>query len=273
MASIQRLTSPLTGRVAYRVQIRLKGHPAQSETFRNRRDAARWASSIESAILEGRHFPHTRSKRISFASLAQRYRENILADAPRSRKVKTECHIAWWVEHLGSLNLAGITPDCIAEARDALALQPFSRGRMRKDRDGREIGPPTYKRSGATVNRYLATLSHILATAAMQWRLIDKNPVRDVTKKKEARGRIRFLRDDERDALLAACAESAWPPLYILVLLAISTGARRGELIRLRWVDVTIDEPSPRAIIQQTKNGDPRRLPRSEERRVGKECA
>ena len=181
VASIQRLTSPLTGRVAYRVQIRLKGHPAQSETFRNRRDAARWASSIESAILEGRHFPHTRSKRVSFASLAQRYRENILADAPRSRKVKTECHIAWWVEHLGSLNLAGITPDCIAEARDALALQPFSRGKMRKDRDGREIGPPTYRRSGATVNRYLATLSHILATAAMQWRLIDKNPVRDVS--------------------------------------------------------------------------------------------
>ena len=261
MASIQRLTSPRTGRVAYRVQIRLKGHPAQSETFRTRKDAERWAGSIESAILEGRHFPQTRSRRISFASLAQRYRDNILADAPRSRKVNTERHIAWWVDRLGSLNLAALTPDCIAEARDALALQPFSRGTIHKDRNGREMVPPTYKRSGATVNRYLATLSHILATAVMQWRLIDKNPVGDVSKKKEARGRIRFLRDDERDALLAACARSVWQPLHALVLLAISTGARRGELIRLRWIDVTIDEPSPRAIIQHTKNGDPRRLP------------
>ena len=253
--------SPLTGRVAYRVQIRLKGHPAQSGTFRNRKDAVRWASSIESAILEGRHFPHTRSRRINFASLAQRYRENILADAPLSRKVNAERHIDWWVDHLGNLSLAAVTPDCIAQARDALALQPFSRGRIRKAGDGREMSPPTYKRSGATVNRYLATLSHIFATAVMQWRLIDKNPVHDVSKKKEARGRIRFLRDHERDALLAACAKSSWQPLRALVLLAISTGARRGELIRLRWVDVTIDEPSPRAIIHHTKNGDPRRLP------------
>jgi hypothetical protein len=155
LASIQRLTSPLTGRVAYRVQIRLKGHPAQSGTFRNRKQAERWASSIESAILEGRHFPHTRSQRVSFASLAQRYREYVLADGPLSRKVNTERHLAWWVEHFGSLALAAITPDRIAEARDALAMQPFVRGRVRKAGDGREILPPAYKRSGATVNRYL----------------------------------------------------------------------------------------------------------------------
>ena len=174
MASIQRLTSPLTGRVAYRVQIRLKDHPAQSGTFRHRKDAERWASSIESAILEGRHFPHTRSRRISFASLAQRYRENVLADGPPSRKVNSERHIAWWVRHFGCRTLAAITPDRIAEARDALAVQPFVRGRIRHTEDGRETLPPAYKRSGATVNRYLATLSHIFAIAVMQWRLIDK---------------------------------------------------------------------------------------------------
>jgi integrase len=261
LASIQRLASPLSGRVAFRVQIRLKGHPAQSATFRKRKDAERWASSIESAIREGRHFPHTRSQRISFVSLVQRYRESVLGDGPLSRRVNTGRHIAWWVDHFGSLALAAITPDRIAEARDALAMQTFVRGRIRKDEDGRDILPPTYKRSGATVNRYLATLSHIFATAVMQWRLIDKNPVHDVSKKKEARGRIRFLNDEERDALLAACAKSAWRPLHALVLLAISTGARRGELIRLRWTDVTIDGPAPRAIIQHTKNGDPRRLP------------
>jgi integrase len=46
-----------------------------------------------------------------------------------------------------------------------------------------------------------------------------------------------------------------------LVLLAISTGARRGGLIRLKWTDVTLDTPAPQAIIPDTKNGDPRRLP------------
>ena len=137
-------------------------------------------------------------------------------------------------------------------------MQPFTRC---KAKDGREISPTARRRSGATVNRYLATLSHLFTTALMEWRLIDRNPVRDVVKKKEARGRIRFLRDDERAALLNACVKSAWPGLYALVLLAISTGARRGELMRLQWMDVTIDGPAPQAIIEDTKNGDPRRIP------------
>ena len=261
MASIQRLTSPLTGRISYRVQIRLKGHPSQSETFRNRRDAERWASSIESAILEGRHFPHSRGQRITFQALAHRYRDSILADASHSRRANTERHIAWWVARFGELTLAEITPDRIAEARDALAAQPFTRRKIQSTNERRTISPPANKRSGATVNRYLATLSHIFATALMEWRLLDRNPVRDFGKKKEARGRIRFLRDEEREALLAACAKSGWPPLQALVLLAISTGARRGELLRLQWTDVCIDAHSAEAIIQDTKNGDPRRLP------------
>jgi integrase len=261
MASIQRLTSPLTGRISYRVQVRLKGHPSQSETFRNRKDAERWAASVESAILEGRHFPQSRGQRIPFLSLTRRYRESILADASHSRVANAERHIAWWVVRFGGLTVAEITPDRVAEARDALAMHPFTRAKIQRTRDGLPVSPRAYKRSGATVNRYLATLSHIFATALMDWRLIDKNPVRDVGKKKEARGRIRFLGDEERDALLAACAESAWPALQALVLLAISTGARRGELIRLQWTDLSIDAPSPQAIIQDTKNGDPRRLP------------
>jgi integrase len=43
------------------------------------------------------------------------------------------------------------------------------------------------------------------------------------------------------------------------VLLAISTGARRGELVRLKWTDV--DLKNARAIVHDTKNGDPRVLP------------
>jgi integrase len=43
------------------------------------------------------------------------------------------------------------------------------------------------------------------------------------------------------------------------VLLAISTGARRGELIRLKWADV--DLKAQRAIVNETKNGERRTLP------------
>lgn len=252
MASIQRLTSPLTGRISYRAQVRLRGHPSRSETFRNRKDAERWAASIESAILEGRHCPHARAQRTRFDSLAQRYCDTVLADGSVSRRSTAERHIAWWLKRLGTLTLAEITPDRIAEARDVLASQPCTRGSKHLR---------TYRRSGATVNRYLATLSHILATAVTEWRLLDRNPVRDISKKKESRGRIRFLGDEERMRLLEACANSGWPALEALVLLAITTGARRGELIRLQWTDVTVDAPTPQAIVERTKNGDPRRLP------------
>jgi integrase len=260
MASIQRLSSPLTGRISYRVQVRLRGHPSQSGTFSNRRDAARWASSLESGIREGRYFPHAMARKTTFAALAERYASSVLADARPKRSANAQRHIAWWLSSLGTLSLAEITPDHIAQARDALASQTYVRGKARLA-EGAPTVPAAYTRSGATVNRYLSTVSHMFTTAMREWRLIDRNPVADVRKKKESRGRARFLRDEERDALLAACAESAWPALHLLVLLAISTGARRGELIHLQWTDICFDPPSPGALVQRTKNGDSRRLP------------
>jgi len=40
MASIQRIKSELTGGISYRVQVRVKGRPALSETFPNLKEAA-----------------------------------------------------------------------------------------------------------------------------------------------------------------------------------------------------------------------------------------
>jgi len=91
------------------------------------------------------------------------------------------------------------------------------------------------------------------------WQLLESNPVHMISKRKEARGRVRFLSDAERDALLSACEKSKWSALYALVLLAISTGARGGELVNLKWKDV--DLKAERAVIPKTKNGDPRTLP------------
>ena len=136
--------------------------------------------------------------------------------------------------------------------------------------DGLVVGPTTscgfaenvraeYQRSGATINRYLATLSHMLNVAKKEWRLIERNPVSDIAKKKEGRGRTRFLSDAERTKLLAVCESSAWPQLHTLVVLAITTGARRGELITLKWD--AIDLKAGKAIVTETKNGEPRTLP------------
>ena len=84
------------------------------------------------------------------------------------------------------------------------------------------------------------------------------NPVRQLKKLKEPDGRIRWLSEDEKKALLKACKASKWDRLYLLVTMAITTGARQGELLRLRWAD--LDFSARRAYVYKTKNGEPRVL-------------
>lgn len=259
MASIQRITSPLTGEISYRAQVRVKGRASESRTFTNQKDARAWAAALETAISDNRNFPGRRAQRTGFAELIQRYRDTVMNDLRSSNKRTREQHLDWWDEYFAGRTLVEVTPDKIAEGRDALMAQTFTRGKGHKDKNGNVVPPKEYKRSGATVNRYLATLSHVFTLAHKEWRLVQSNPLREITKKKEARGRVRFLTDAERDALLEACMKSDWPALHALVLLAISTGARRGELINLKWAEV--DLKAARATVHETKNGDPRVLP------------
>ena len=74
----------------------------------------------------------------------------------------------------------------------------------------------------------------------------------------EKNARVRFLTDDERARLLDACRQSKTPRLYLFVLMALTSGARRGELEGLHWRDVDLDRGE--AHVGRTKNGDPRLL-------------
>lgn len=260
MASIQRVVSPLTREVSYRAQVRVRGRASQSATFPNKKEAERWAQSVEAAIRENRFHPHLRGGRTTFASLVEKYEasaafKSIKASGQKSRKA----HLRFFLDEWAGLTLAEIQPDRIAEARDKLAAGTFTRAKPKKDDEGNVIQPKAYKRTSGAVNRYLATLSHLFTFAVKELRLVDRNPVRDITKPKEARGRVRFLSDEERERLLKACEASDWQPLRSLVLLAISTGARRGELVSLKWEDV--DLKAGTAVVHETKNGEPRVLP------------
>ena len=88
---------------------------------------------------------------------------------------------------------------------------------------------------------------------------IDDSPMRKVTKPKEPRGRVRYLTDDERKRLLKACAESNHKYLYAVVVLALATGMRQGEILAMRWEDVNFE--NGHIILHETKNGERRRVP------------
>jgi hypothetical protein len=260
MAAIQRIVSPLTKDVSYRAQVRVKGRSSESATFPNRKEAEAWAAAIETAIREGRHFPHAAAKRTSFDALAKDYAETVLVEFDEVQRAARTLQLNWWSKQFAGKSVAEITANAVSKAREVCAAETFTRGKPRKDKKTGEIIPPKeYRRSGTTVNRYIGTLSHLFSFAVKERRLIDRNPVGDIRRKKEPRGRTRFLSDEERAALLHACANSEWVPLHALVLLAITTGACRGELVSLKWADV--DLKAGRANIHDTKNGEQRTLP------------
>jgi integrase len=91
-----------------------------------------------------------------------------------------------------------------------------------------------------------------------EWGWTSSNPVNNVHKPRLRNERIRFLMDEERSRLLECCRTSENPNLYPVVLIALSTGARYGEIINLRWTDIDFDRAQ--AMLMETKNGDRRRL-------------
>jgi len=93
----------------------------------------------------------------------------------------------------------------------------------------------------ATVNRELTILKHMLKMA-VKWELSSTNPAASVAPFPVQEGRLRYLAEDEIPSLLDACKEQITSPwLYPLVVLALNTGARQGELLELRYEDMDLE--------------------------------
>ncbi len=241
MANIQKRTAK-DGKTSYRALVRIKGFPLQSATFERKTDASKWASSTESAIRENRHFKTSEAKRHTLAEMLDRYARDVLSKTPK-KEIDQLHQLNWWKAEIGSYALSDVTPSLIAQYRDKLAG-----------------GLTHYKtpRTPATVNRYMAALSVAFTTAMKEWGWVDDTPMRKVTKGKEARGRVRFLSDDERIRVLKTCKESNNSYLYPVVVLALSTGMRQGEIMGLTWDVVDLNQGY--AILHETKNGERRRV-------------
>lgn len=109
----------------------------------------------------------------------------------------------------------------------------------------------------STINRKKAVLSSVYKFALSRG-YVDENIVRSVVVDDDTKRRDRVLSDDERQRLVKACQASHWDKLYLLVLMAMVTGARKGELMNLRWCDVNIKDST--GYLGDTKNGSSREL-------------
>ncbi len=245
MAYIQKRKAA-DGAVSYRVQIRLRGYPLETATFDRMTDAREWGAKTESDMKAGRYFGE--AKRHTFQELKDSY--------TKWKPGKIKCFderkpvLTRWIELLGDCQLDAITPAKIAACRDALAKETVQRG-----------AKPGKLKSGGTVNRMVAYLSDVLSYAVKELQWIERNPCERISKFKEAVGRVRFLSDEEREALLTACQNSNNPDLYPAVVLSLTTGARQAEIMNLTWQQIDFDNRLITLHNGETKNNEPRVLP------------
>lgn len=92
--------------------------------------------------------------------------------------------------------------------------------------------------AASTIGKHMTCLSAALNKAA-DLELIRRNPCRAVVRPRIEREELTVLESDEVQRLLRECREE---PFYMPVLLAITTGMRRGEIIALRWQDVDLEQ-------------------------------
>ena len=127
--------------------------------------------------------------------------------------------------NLGHLRLGELRPAHI-QALYGLAL-----------RDGGRVDG----KSGGLSPRTVLHIHRVLRQAlswAVKWQLVTRNPADAVSPPRPNRPEMRTLNVEETERLLISAEGS---PSYALVYLALTTGARKGELLALRWQDVDLD--------------------------------
>ncbi len=223
--------------VSWKAIIKRRGRVLKTKTFKTKTAAREWAKRIESnaELAEALDDP---GREVAFSKLAELYlvRWN-------GRDHHRVFQVDWWARRLGDRRLSDVDPRSVRSA-----LGEYAGGGDRE---------PPRARAPASVNRLRAALSSLF-TFAIREGLASRNPVKQVAGLPERNKRLRYLGEAERIALLRECRRSRCDRLYLLVLMAMMTGARKGELKALRWENVDFKNRQIR--LERTKNDDPRIL-------------
>ena len=110
----------------------------------------------------------------------------------------------------------------------------------------------------ATVNRLIATLSHMF-TKAVDWNMVEEAALKRIRKVKllpENNRRLRYLSKEECKELIS----SSEPHLKPILTTAFNSGMRKGEILNLKWDD-NVDLKHGFILLGITKNGDRREIP------------
>lgn len=216
------------------IDYRVEGRRRREKIGASKKLAETVLAKRQADIAEGRFLDRKRIPKIRFEDYAVEYQVYSKAN---KRNYGRECYtIRHLLKALGNRFLGEIT---VWEVEQYKARR-------------RELVAP------ATVNRELTLLKHMF-TKAIEWDKAATNPVQAVKLLRETNSRVRFLTEDEEARLLAQCC----PSLKALVLAALHTGCRRGELLALRWSDVDFGTGLVTVQASYAKNDERRSVPMS----------
>jgi len=223
----------------YRAQVRRVGQPTLSKSFNSKQEAQEWASKIEYELNSGVYINRTEAERTTFAELIERYLSEV---SPLKKGHKQEApRLLCLKKTLGQYRVLQIQSRHIAQYRDARL----------------KLG-----KSGSTILNELSLISQVFDMAIKEWSIpLPSNPCKLIKKPKPAQGRDRRLSPDEEQRLIRASRGSRAPLLHPLIMLALETGMRLGELLSLTWNNIDIAKRI--AHLPTTKNGERRTVPLS----------
>ena len=234
MATIRKL------RGRWQAMVRRKGMPQRSKSFDIRTDAERWAREFESQIDRGAgHHDRRSAENMTLHDVLARY---LIEITPTKRSAASETNRikAIMRRTFSAYSLANLSSSILAQYRD---------DRLKT------VAP-------ATIIRELNTISHAIDIARKEWAVyLPENPAKLVRRPATPKGRERRLNGDEEARLHSACDALRSPYMRDLIILAVETAMRRGELLGLTWSNVDLDRRI--AHLPMTKNGEIRDVPLS----------
>lgn len=124
------------------------------------------------------------------------------------------------------------------------------------------INPQTKKPlSPSTVRLEMSLLSNFFDIGRIEWGICGDNPVKNVRKPTPPPGRERRLTAREERQILRYCHNHQNQSLYSIVVIALETAMRQGEILNLHWEHINLK--SRIAHLPKTKNGAKRDVPLS----------
>ena len=227
------------GKPVWQVKIRRRGYPPQSATFDTRGKAETWAKHVETDMDRGTFASDTEAGSTTLAEALDRYEREITPGKKGAHDEHYKLNV-WRKSALACRFLSSIQGKDLALWRDAELERGSAPG---------------------TIRRRLALLSHVFVIAKREWGMSSLvNPADNVRLPAPGQARDRRLVDDELPRLLTA-AHAYGGEIGPLIIWAIETAMRRGEIAAMRWDH--LDRRARVLLIPETKTGTPRRVPLS----------